>query len=172
MVTNITQCYKQTPSHRISYITRLYKVFLGDRRKNVCYCTYLITQLACIEHCVCSCAGETSTVEGNRDERGSVARDDSLEQEDIEDEACMIGKVLTPAQNFVSVILSNLQINYEAWQAELTPDKEEEEGGRREMVEEGEEESVFSDADSKSKDEVTFVIPEVKIDAEDKTDVA
>ena len=83
----------------------------------------------------------------------------------------MIGKVLTPAQNFMSIILSNLQINYEAWQAELPPDNEEEEGGRREMVEEGEEE-VFSDADSKSKDEVTFVIPEVKIDAEDETDVA
>ena len=75
----------------------------------------------------------------------------------------MIGKVLTPAQNFMSIILSNLQINYEAWQAELPPDKEEEEDR---------EEEVFSDADSKSKDEVTFVIPEVKIDAEDETDVA
>ena len=129
----------------------------------MCYCTDLITQLACIERCVCPCAGETS-----RDERGSITRDDSLEQEDIEDEACMIGKVLTPAQNFMSIILSNLQINYEAWQAELPPDKEEEEEGRREMVEEGE---VFSDADSKSKDEVIFVIPEVKIDEEDETDV-
>ena len=119
---------------------------------------YLITQLACIEHCVCSCAGETS-----RDERGSITRDDSLEQEDIEDEACMIGKVLTPAQNFMSIILSNLQINYEAWQAELPPDKEEEEEERKEMVEERE---VFSDADSKSKDEVIFVIPEVKIEDE------
>ena len=82
----------------------------------------------------------------------------------------MIGKVLTPAQNFMSIILSNLQINYEAWQAELPPDKEEEEEGRREIVEERE---VFSDADSKSKDEVIFVIPEVKIDEEDETaDVA
>ena len=123
----------------------------------------LLDNSACM-HCVCPCAGEA-----NRDERGSIARDDSLEQEDIEDEACMIGKVLTPAQNFVSIILSNLQINYEAWQAELPPDVEEKEEGRREMVEEGE---VFSDADSKSKDEVIFIIPEVKIDEEDETHVA
>ena len=132
-------------------------------------CTYyLITQLVCIGCCVSSYTGETSTVEENRTERGSLAQDDFLEQEDIEDEACMIGKVVTPAQNFVSIILANLQINYEAWQAELPPDPKEE--GRREAAEEEEEEPVFSDTESKNKDEVTFVIPEVKIDAEDETD--
>ena len=120
--------------------------------------------------CVSSHAGETSTVEGNRAERGSLARDDSLEQEDIEDEACMIGKVVTPAQNFMSIILTNLQINYEAWQAELPPDPKEEEGRREAAEEEEEEPPVFSDTDSKNKDEVTFIIPEVKIDAEDETD--
>lgn len=142
----------------------LYLASFRRRPGNEANCT-------CIECCVCSCAGDTTTVEGNRDERGSITQEEDIEQEDIEDEACMIGKVLTPAQNFMSIILSNLQINYEAWQAELPPDKEEEEQGGREMVEDGEED-VFSDADLKSKDEVTFVIPEVKIDAEDETDVA
>lgn len=44
---------------------------------------------------------------------------------EIEDEACMIGKVSEPAQKFMSIIITNLQVNYEGWQAELPHEEEE-----------------------------------------------
>jgi len=87
----------------------------------------------------------------------------------------MIGKPVEPVEKFMSIILTNLDINYEGWRAELLPDSEGEEEGEREGKKEEVSDSVLVEEDSKGKggslqqevEGVVFTIPEVKIDEED-----
>ena len=121
-----------------------------------------------------SWTGEASGAEETRVRTESLSQGDFLEH-DIEDEACMIGKPMEPVEKFMSIILTNLDINYEGWRAELPPDSE----GEEEEKEEGEREEVndlaFTEEDSQGKGEglqpveeagAAFTIPEVKIDNE------
>ena len=115
-----------------------------------------------------------SGMDDTRERGGSFLQGDSLEH-DIEDEACMIGKPVEPVEKFMSIILTNLDINYEGWRAELPPDSEGEEEGEREGDKEGVGDSVLVEEDSKGKggslqqevEVVAFTIPEVRIDEED-----
>ena len=75
----------------------------------------------------------------------------------------------------MSIILTNLDLNYEGWQAELPPDSEGEEEGEREGEKEEVSDSALVEEDSKGNggsfqqevDGMAFTIPKVRIDEED-----
>ena len=48
--------------------------------------------------------------------------------------------------NFMSILLTNLQVNYEAWKAELPPEDQEAEEAKEEEEEEEEEDEVKLEA--------------------------
>ena len=112
--------------------------------------------------------GETSDAE---EISTSLEHDPSFE---IEEEACMIGKKEEPVQKFMSIIITNLQINYEGWQAELPKNPEEnneEENNDKDESDldtplDDDENAVFDLAENETT-AAKFNIPEVKVDGID-----
>ena len=62
--------------------------------------------------------------------------DDGLREDDLDD-ALALERKGSSEKKFMSIILTNLHVNYEGWRAELP--KEEEEKGERKALEAGEE---------------------------------